>query len=126
MPNKSPVQVLIVEEDPVFRAALSSHLEAQGFVVHVPELSEDMGFLLQQQRIDVVLLGLAGLKQQGIALLKLILEISPATRVVLLNTLDHLSLSIEAMKLGAADEVSIPVDMELLVEKVRCAASVRK
>lgn len=126
MPNKPPAQVLIVEEDPVFRTALSSHLEAQGFVVHVPELSDDMGLVLQQQRIDVVLLGLAGLKQLGIGLLKLILEISPATRVVLLNTLDHLSLSIEAMKLGAVDEVSIPVDMELLAEKVRLAANVRK
>jgi DNA-binding NtrC family response regulator len=125
MLDRSPAQVLIFEEDPVFRAALSSHLEAQGFVVHVAELSDDMGLVLQQ-RIDVVLLGLAGLKQQGIGLLKLILEISPATRVVLLNNLDHLSLSIEAMKLGAIDEVSIPVDMELLVEKVRLAAHVRK
>lgn len=122
MSGKYPTLVLIVEEDPVFRAALGNHLETHGFKVLAAELTEDMGLVLQQHKVGVVLLGLAGLKQQGISLLKLILEVSPASRVVLLNNLEHLSLSIEAMKLGAADEVSIPVDMDVLVEKVSFAA----
>ena len=118
--KKAPV-VLIVEGDVAFRSTLAGHLGAQGFDVLTTELTDDMGLALQQRKVDVVLLGLAGLKQQGISLLKLILEVSPASKVVLLNNLEHLSLSIEAMKLGAVDEVSIPVDMELLVEKVRSA-----
>ena len=116
--KRSPL-VLVVEEDFAFRATLAGHLGAKGFDVLATELTDDMGLVLQQRNVDVVLLGLAGLKQQGISLLKLILEVSPSSRVVLLNNLEHLGLSIEAMKLGAVDEVSIPVDMELLVEKVR-------
>lgn len=122
MSEKTSPTVLIVEEDVVFRATLANHLAAHGFQVLTTELTDDMGLVLQQRKVRVVLLGLAGLKQQGISLLKLILEVSPSSRVVLLNNLEHLSLSIEAMKLGAVDEVSIPVDMELLVEKVRTAA----
>lgn len=118
--KRSPI-VLVVEEDSAFRATLAGHLRAHGFEVLATELTDDMGLVLQQQRVDVVLLGLAGLKQQGISLLKLILEVSPSSKVVLLNNLEHMSLSMTAMKLGAVDEVSIPVDMELLVEKVRSA-----
>ncbi|TVQ98869.1 MAG: response regulator [Desulfovibrionales bacterium] len=118
--KKAPV-VLIVEKDAAFRATLAGHLRTQGFNLLVTELTDDMGLLLQQRKVAVVLLGLAGLKQQGISFLRLVLEVSPASKVVLLNNLEHLSLSIEAMKLGAVDEVSIPVDMELLVEKVRLA-----
>jgi len=122
MAEKASPVVLIIEKDAVFRTALANHLGAQGFQVLSMELTEDMGLILQQRKVNVVLLGLAGLKQQGLGMLKLVLEVSPSSRVILFSNLEQLSLSIEAMKLGAVDEVSIPVDMELLVEKVRSAA----
>ncbi len=75
--------------------------------------------ILRRKDVDVVLLGLSGFKTTALALLKEAKEIRPTCEVILMNVSDELTLSMEAMKLGAFDDLWAPIEMETLVGRVR-------
>ncbi len=75
--------------------------------------------ILRRKDVDVVLLGLHGFKTTALALLKEAKEIRPACEVILMNVSEELSLSMEAMKLGAFDDLWAPIEMETLVARVK-------
>ncbi len=75
--------------------------------------------ILKRKDIDVVLLDLNGLKREGLALLKMIKKMRPAVQVIIINSAEQLSLSIEGMRLGAFDDLFIPLDLEALIERIK-------
>jgi len=122
------VKLLIVEADEAFRRQLSERLKLDDCLVfEVPTESEAIK-RVQSIDLDVVLLGLKGSGQRGISLLNAIKNTRPLTEVILLSPLDEfsLSVSIEAMKLGAFDDLLVPFDMETLIRRVRAAYQQKK
>lgn len=118
MPN-----VLIIEADPVFRLKIAQHLRLASFEVFEAEQRTDAMRYLATHNFDVVLLGMEGLKREGISLLGTIKRIHPTTEVITVNGPKHMDLSIEAMKLGAFDDFLIPFELESLMTSVRRACS---
>jgi DNA-binding NtrC family response regulator len=114
---KTPI-VLVIESHESFRRQIVHHLRLEA--CHVIEVCEESTALaiLRKKDIDVVLLGLHGFKTTALALLREIKMIRPASEVILMNVTDGLSLSMEAMKLGAFDDLWAPIEMETLVSRV--------
>lgn len=77
--------------------------------------------LVRRTNLDVVLLGVVGSRQNSLSLLKLIKEIRPYTEVILLTALEEHSLysSIQAMQLGAFDDLLVPLDLRALQNRIR-------
>ncbi len=98
---------------------LSSHLRRERYRVFEAGQQADARKILERKKIDVVLLGLNGLKRQGLLLLERIKKIRPLTEVIIINTSEYLSLSIEGMKLSAFDDVFLPLNMDSLAERIR-------
>jgi DNA-binding response OmpR family regulator len=113
------MRLLVIEDDHLLRDNLVHHLLQRGFTVFAATVREEVGALLESERIEVALLGLGGLRRQGLGLLSLIKSESPDTAVILMTTPDLLQLSIEGMKLGAFDDIQVPYDIDLLCSKIK-------
>ena len=122
------VEVLIVEADEAFRRNIAERLRIEGAVV-VEAGNESAARVIAQNRdIDVVLLGGKGIVQSGLPLLRFIKEIFPSIEVILMTPSEHHSLyvSIEAMKMGAFDDLLIPFDIKTLLERIHAARQHKK
>jgi DNA-binding NtrC family response regulator len=82
--------------------------------------------IVKRKNVDVVLLGLKGLKKEGLMLLQEIKKIRPLTEVITLCNPDQMILSIEGMKLGAFDDFIVPFDLESLIRRIREAHQQKK
>jgi DNA-binding NtrC family response regulator len=120
------INLLIIESDALFRLNLSRRLRLERYRVFEAEQQADAGKILERKKIDVVLLGLNGLKRQGLLLLERIKKIRPLTEVIIINTSEYLLLSIEGMKLGAFDDVFLPLNMDSLAERIQEAYRLKK
>ena len=122
MPD-SKTKLLIVEIDDAFRRHLAERLRVENFKVYEACQETEARQILQRKIIDVVLLGMREFKQGGLTLLKTIKEMKPLIEVILMTPADGISLfaSIQAMKLGAFDELHIPFDMKKLMERITTA-----
>jgi DNA-binding NtrC family response regulator len=117
------MKVLIVDADEGFRNHLAQRLIRQGLTVHETDNAEEAHSMACQEKIDAVLVGLSSPKQTLLSFLREIRQNCPKSTVILINHSDDVPLSIEAMKHGAFDEVSTPVDLEELLRKLDAALS---
>jgi DNA-binding NtrC family response regulator len=122
------VEILIVEADEAFRRNLSERLRREGAVVFEAGNEPEARDIAQRHNIDVVLLGGKGIRQSGLPLLRFVKETRPMIEVILLSLAEHHSLyvSIEAMKLGAFDDILIPCDIGTLLDRIQAASRHKK
>lgn len=110
--------VLVVEDRSSLLRTFKENLESAGFSV----LSASDGYegrkLVESGGYDIAVFDykMAGLN--GIELLKLSKEIYPATPVILMTAFGSVESAVEAMKSGAYDFITKPVDMEHLIHIV--------
>lgn len=121
-------RVLIVESDNLFRALLVERLRKENFIVFMadsdcrPEIND----IIKKNKIDVVVVDLSELKREGIRVLESIHKEPLSAEVILINSSEQISLSIEGMKLGAYNDFLLPLDMESFLSGVREAADKKK
>ncbi|HDQ39648.1 MAG TPA: response regulator [Desulfonatronum sp.] len=120
------MRLLVIETDQLFRDNLVHHLRQRGFFVFTGEDSQEISKILGKEAITVALLGLGGMRREGLAVLRQIRDQSPATEVILMTTPDSIQHSIEGMRLGAFDDVLVPFDIDLLCSKIKQAKAGRK
>jgi DNA-binding NtrC family response regulator len=120
------VNLLIVEKDIFLYEHLSVRLGSKDYRIFKPGQPTETKRILKRKDIDVVLLDFNGLKREGLALLKMIKKMRPAVQVIIINSAEQLSLSIEGMRLGAFDDLFIPFDLEALIERIKEASDQKK
>ena len=110
--------VLIIEVEGALRENLARRLPLGGLDILDVGGADDLEQLPDSCPIDVILLGLGGLGEKGLSLLRTVRNRWPLAPVILLNSHGRLNLSIAAMKLGAFDELLIPFDMATLLKRI--------
>ena len=114
--------VLIVDDERTLARSIELFLEEQGYeaeVAHSPELAVQ---LLERMHPDLVLLDLRLPKASGLDLLKRIRAYDPGVTVVMMTAHGTIQNAVEAMKLGAFDYVTKPVDLDevkIIVERAQ-------
>ena len=111
-------QILIVEKANSLRENLGQRLRQKGYQLLETDLVDSALKLLSVNKIHLVLLGLEGLKRNGIILMKEIRTRYPSVRIITINSGEQLDLSIEAMRLGAFDDFLIPFDLDELLTQI--------
>ena len=124
MPTKFAAQILLVDDDDGNRQALSLLLRNFGYRVATANSGEAALELLAKSTYGVVLTDLFLPGVSGIDILKSIKENSPATNVILITGHASAETAVEAMKEGAFDYITKPVDFEKL--KILVAKAVEK
>jgi DNA-binding NtrC family response regulator len=117
--------VLLVEDEKLLRWALEKQLEKAGHAVHaVPNLAEATSHLGTCQP-DVVLLDLGLPDGHGLDFYQANRERLSESVVIVMTALGHVEEAVRAMKLGALDFLSKPVDQADLVALVDRSIAVR-
>ncbi|MEO6436941.1 MAG: sigma-54 dependent transcriptional regulator [Tepidisphaeraceae bacterium] len=113
-------RVLVVEDQEIERRAISQILKAEGFTVFGAD-SADKALGYVDENIDVVLSDLHMGDVSGIDLLQLWKKRQPATQFILLTGHGNVDTAVSAIKSGAFDYVTKPVNPDELVLLIRRA-----
>ncbi len=117
-------RVLIVEDDPNLRRILSYHLERQEHVVVQASDGRSALECLSAEPFNLVVTDVRMAGMDGIELLKAIREKDPDLPVVVMTAYGTIQDAVEAMRLGAADYLTKPVERETLLLTVQKALRV--
>ena len=104
------VDLLIVDDDEVFRERLARSFRTRGFSVRA---AGDGRAAMELARVQPPALAVVDLRMPGLSgldVLKELLALNAATRVVLLTGYGSIANAVEAMKLGAAGYLPKPAD----------------
>jgi DNA-binding NtrC family response regulator len=105
-------KVLLVDDDGLILATLSRSLAKQGYEVRTDAKAQDVPGLVHFFLPDVVMLDIKLPGKNGIEILQEITASRTDTKVVMLTSDDTAETAIKAMKLGAADYLTKPFNLE--------------
>lgn len=112
--------VLIIDDDPLIRKTLSSHLARQGFEVQVAEGGEEGIEKFKEFCPELVLLDVRLPDADGLEVLRRIKELNKKTCVLIMTAYDDMRTTVDAIKLGAFEYLVKPlnfIDLDLTIEK---------
>ncbi|MCX5737845.1 MAG: response regulator, partial [Proteobacteria bacterium] len=110
--------ILVVDDEPGVRESLRMLLKDEFDVTPVGDVGAALA-LLDERAVDAVLLDLVMPGRTGIDFLRELAERDDAPPVIVLSATRTVATAVEAMKLGAADFVTKPFEVDALRIKVR-------
>ena len=113
------LRVLVVDDDKLICWSISKALESQGYQVFVAETGEEAVKIFRETDPDVALVDYKLPDTSGLDLLKEIKSQNPNSFVAIMTAYGTIDTAVEAMKLGAFDFITKPIDMEELKLKVQ-------
>ena len=114
----SAAHILVVEDRESLRRMLERALEQEGYRVSTCADGEQAADRLAEESFDLVLTDLKLPGMSGIEVLRASREAQPRLPVVVLTAFGTVGTAVEAMKLGAADFLEKPVEIEDLFRRV--------
>ena len=119
MNNK--LTLLLVDDDVAHRTMLKAHLAGEGYQI-VEADDGDVGVhLVKQRNIDLVLLDLKMKRMGGMEALAEILQLKPELPVIIITAFSSVENAVAAIKEGAFNYVTKPIDSDALLLTVRRA-----
>jgi len=117
----SELDMLVVEDEAFQREMLRDLLTREGHRVTEAESGEKALQLLESSLFDLILLDFRMPGMNGLDLLRQIKLINPEIEVVIMTAYGTIETAVEAMKAGARDYLTKPIDFEalcILIERV--------
>jgi two-component system response regulator HydG len=110
--------ILVVDDDITFCMMLQSYLSKQGYQVFTTQKAEEGLRVIRSQSIDLVLSDYRMPDKNGIELLEDLKKTHPQLPVIIMTSYGDIRLAVRAMKLGAVDYITKPVNHEELRELI--------
>ncbi|MBI5589300.1 MAG: response regulator [Deltaproteobacteria bacterium] len=114
-------KVLLVDDEEDFLNIMSDRMKSRGIDVSTATSAKEAIQLTETKSFDVIILDLQMPEMNGLEALKALKARKPELQVILLTGHATLERGIEAMKLGAMDLMEKPVDLRILIEKIKKA-----
>jgi DNA-binding NtrC family response regulator len=114
-----PVRILVVDDDPTFRDVLELRLQRWGFQVKTADRARKGIELARSWKPDLVLSDVVMPEMSGIQLLAALREHDPDLTVLLLTAHATVEMAVDAMKLGAVDFLTKPLNYQNLEALIR-------
>ena len=107
-------KILIVEDKASMAQMLKESLELEGYEVIIASDGADGIARIKERTADLVLTDLKLPKKNGIEVLKASRNESPLTPVIVMTAYGSIETAVNAMKLGAYDFITKPLDIDHL------------
>jgi DNA-binding NtrC family response regulator len=121
------LSIVILDDNPGSLELLSTALGQDGIVIHTASRPSEALELIRQHRPQLVLTDLVMPEMSGLDVLNRVMEIAPATDVVLMTAHYTTETAVQAIRNGAADYLEKPIRLPILRERVgRLIAEARK
>jgi len=111
--------ILVVEDEAVQLESLAGFLTKQGYRVLKAANPENALVTVRENAVDIVLSDFKMPRMSGVELLEAIKEINPSVQVIIMTAYGTVESAIDAMKLGAADYITKPIDLYRLQVLIR-------
>ncbi|MFC1857975.1 sigma-54-dependent transcriptional regulator [Thermodesulfobacteriota bacterium] len=116
-------KILVVDDEPSHRVMLEAVLSAEGYEIFQAENGYTAVENVEKQFFDLILMDIRMSKLGGIEALKQIKEISPSIPVIIMTAYASVNTAVEALKSGAYDYLTKPLDIDEL--KILIAKALR-
>jgi two-component system, NtrC family, response regulator AtoC len=116
-----PEKILIIEDEARMRRVLQLVLETKGYLVETATDGEDGIVKWKKFQPDVVFTDLKMPKVDGMEVLNHRNLKYPQTPLIILTAFGTVSTAVDAMKKGAFDYITKPVDNDIILEKLKTA-----
>ena len=114
-------KILIVDDERIVRESLFHWFEEEGFSVEIAEDGESALKIFMKDKFDIALIDLKMPGMGGLEVLKKIKELDKEAIVIIITAFASVSTAIAALKEGAYDYVTKPVDPDELTHLVKKA-----
>lgn len=104
--------VLVVDDDERFRERLARAFEARGWEASVAGSGEEALALAREESPEHAVLDLRMPGMNGLELVKALVANDPTTNIVLLTGYGSIATAVEALRLGATDYLTKPVEVD--------------
>jgi response regulator RpfG family c-di-GMP phosphodiesterase len=119
-------KVLVVDDEKSIRVTLAHFLQDKGYEAAMTEDFSTAMELFQQDAFDVVVTDIIMPRYTGVDILQQIRAINPGVPVIMMTGEPNLETSVEALKAGAYDYLSKPIEINELYNSVEKAAAYKK
>lgn len=113
--------ILIADDEPAIRRSLREILSFEGYEVEEAENGEEALARIKTGRYDLVLLDIKMPKRDGMEVLQALADAESTVPVVMISGHGNIETAVEATRLGAADFIEKPPDLNRLLVSVRGA-----
>ncbi len=107
-------KILVVDDDPSHRTMLKAVLSAEGYQVQEADDGDTACGMVETTLFDLVLMDLRMKRMNGDEAQKKIVDISPDTPVIIMTAYGSVRSAVEALKAGAQNYLTKPVDIDEL------------
>lgn len=127
IPEVAPRSVLIVDDDDTFRSRLAMALGERGYEVRTASGVQEALTLAREDSPELALVDLRMDDGNGLDLVRELAALDATTRIVVLTGYGSIATAVEAVRRGAADYLTKPVDADQISAALegRGAASMR-
>jgi two-component system response regulator RegA len=115
MSSEDSASLLLVDDDVTFCAVLKMALERRGYCVSVAHSVEQAVPLAQENPPEFAVVDLKMGGAPGLVLVKLLHELDPNTRIVILTGYASIITAVEGIKLGATQYLAKPANADQIV-----------
>jgi two-component system response regulator HydG len=114
-------RVLIVEDEEAARSALAKLLKSEGLDVEVAEDGEAALIKTEERAPDLIVTDVSMPKMDGLELLAKVREKHKDLPVIVVTSAHDLSVAVRAMRAGAEDFITKPIDFDALIVAIERA-----
>ncbi len=111
---KTKNKILVVDDDQGHRTMLQTLLTGWGYRVQVADDGTTGVAAIKKEAFDIVLMDMKMLKMSGMEALEKINEYNPWLPVIIMTAFSSVDTAVEALKKGATDYLTKPLDFEKL------------
>lgn len=104
--------LLVVDDERIIRESLYEILRIEGYQAHMASSAEEALEMMRDKKFDIILTDLKLPKMTGIGLLEEVKAASPETEVILITGYGSIESAVEAVKKGAYNYITKPVNDE--------------
>src|SRR5579872_7241738 len=112
------ISIVILDDNPGSLELLSTALAQDGVVIHTASRPSEALDLIRRHRPQLVLTDLVMPEMSGLDVLDRVMEVAPATDVVLMTAHYTSETAVQAIRNGAADYLEKPIRLPILRERV--------
>ena len=111
---QNPLHILVVDDDPGHLTALKTIIKSWGYRVYLADDGAHAVESVKQRSFDLILMDVRMTHMSGIQALKKIKDYNPAIPVLIMTAYSSVDSAVEALKAGAYDYLTKPLDFEVL------------
>ncbi len=126
MRQKSPLQVLVADDEPIALQNMGYALRKDGYAVHEASGGVEALSMFEEHEVDVLITDLKMPDMDGLELLKKCHTFSPGTDFLVVTGHADVQSAIQALKLGAVQYLTKPIKLDSLRGMVAEAAKARR